>query len=230
MGIAEQQKQAVGERAAAYVEDGMTIGLGSGSTMYWMLKTLGERVQGGLRVKGIPSSRKTENWAKEFGIPLTTFAEAPRLDLAVDGADEVDPDFQLIKGGGGSLLREKLVAAATDELIVIVDESKLTDRLGRFPLPVEVVPFAWENTCRAIASLGCTPEVRRRNGDVFVTDNANVILDCAFGRIDDPEALHRQLKQLTGVVETGLFVHMAKQIIVGRASGLDVLRKPSADA
>jgi len=207
-------KKIAAEKAVEIIKDDMVIGLGSGSTVYWFLKSLGEAVEKGLRITGIPSSRRTEAWAKEFGIPLTTFSEVRQLDIAVDGADEVDSKLNLIKGGGGSLLREKIVDAASKELIIIVDHTKIVTELGRFPLPVEVVQFGWEVTAQKIAKLGCTPELRIRNGEVFVSDNGNYILDCQFESIPTPREVHQQLKQIIGVVETGLFIEMTDKVIV----------------
>ncbi|MBU8906215.1 ribose-5-phosphate isomerase RpiA [Desertibacillus haloalkaliphilus] len=219
------KKKAVGEKAVEYIKDGMTIGLGSGSTVYWMMKKLGERIEQGLNVRGVPSSLRTEGWAKEFGIPLVYFSEVSELDVAIDGADEVDPDFNLSKGGGGSLLREKLVNDAAKELIIVVDNSKLVEKLGAFPLPVEVVQFGWENTVRKIANLGCEPVLRKKGGNTFVSNNGNYILDCDFKTISDPTALHYELKQLLGVVETGLFIGMTDKVIVAENEGTHVLEK-----
>lgn len=209
------RKKAAGEKAAEFIQDGMIIGLGSGSTVYWLLKKMGELVEQGLNIKGIPSSVRTEGWAKDFNIPLTDFSEVQSLDIAIDGADEVDPHFNLIKGGGGSLLREKLVDAHAKQLIIIADESKLVQQLGKFPLPVEVVPFGWEVTAQKIAQLGAVPELRRREGEIFVSNNGNYILDCTFDVILNPQELHKQLKLLLGVVETGLFIDMTDMVIIG---------------
>lgn len=209
------RKKAAGEKAAEFIQDGMIIGLGSGSTVYWLLKKMGELVEQGLNIKGIPSSVRTEGWAKDFNIPLTDFSEVQSLDIAIDGADEVDPHFNLIKGGGGSLLREKLVDAHAKQLIIIADESKLVQQLGQFPLPVEVVPFGWEVTAQKIAQLGAVPELRRREGEIFVSNNGNYILDCTFDVIPNPQELHKQLKLLLGVVETGLFIDMTDMVIIG---------------
>lgn len=217
------KKKQVGEKAAEYVKDGMSIGLGSGTTVYWTIKKLAELVKQGMNIKGIPSSRKTERWANEFGVPLTDFSEVQHLDLAIDGADEVDPQFNLIKGGGGSLLREKLVDASTNLLIIVVDDSKIVSELGKRPLPVEVVPFGWEVTAQRISILGCVPELRIRDNEFFVSDNGNYILDCKFDSIPNPESLHYQLKQLLGVVETGLFIGMTHKVIVGEENGIRIL-------
>jgi len=208
-------KQRAGERATDFVRDGMVVGLGTGTTVYWTIRRLGELVRGGLRIQGIPTSRRTEALAIEEGIPLTTFERVGELDLTIDGADEVGPGLELIKGGGGALLRERLVAAASRRLIIVVESSKLVPTLGRFPLPVEIVPFAWEITARRIAAHGCIPTLRRSNSQPFLTDNGNYIVDCEFGAIPDPAALHQRLKLLPGVVETGLFVDMAELVVVG---------------
>ncbi|MFD1032543.1 ribose-5-phosphate isomerase RpiA [Metaplanococcus flavidus] len=226
--MAENQdlyKKAAAEQAVEYVEDGMVLGLGSGTTVYWLLKRLGELVDQGLNIKGIPSSLRTEGWAKEFGIPLTDFSEVEMLDLAIDGADEIDPDFQLTKGGGGSLVREKLVNAHAKRVIIIADGSKMVDRLGKFPLPVEVLQFAWQRTADKIAALGATPVLREREGEVFVSNNGNYILDCAFGSIENPRALHSELKLLLGVVETGLFIDMTDKVILAGPDGAQVINK-----
>lgn len=222
MNQTDLHKMHVGEKAVTYIKDGMTVGLGSGSTVNWMLKKLGERVQEGLTMKGIPTSTKTEKLAKAYGIPLTSFAEIDRIDLAIDGADEVDENLNLIKGGGGSLLREKIVDARAKQLLIIVDESKQVTRLGKFPLPIEVVPFGWEMVAKEIANLGGKPQLRKLGNDIFVSDNGNYILDCAFNEIDRPGQLHNQLKALTGVVETGLFINMADQVITATEKGIKI--------
>ncbi|MEQ6389030.1 ribose-5-phosphate isomerase RpiA [Bacillaceae bacterium S4-13-58] len=225
LGPTELKKKAAGEKAVDYIKDDMTIGLGSGSTVYWMMKKLGQLVEQGLNIKGVPSSVRTEGWAKEFGIPLVYFSEVSRLDLAIDGADEVEPQFNLVKGGGGSLYREKVVDAAADQLIIIVDDSKLVQTLGVYPLPVEVVPFGWEMTARKIEKLGAQLGLRKKEGNIYVSNNGNYILDCKFPSIKAPELLHKELKQMLGVVETGLFVKMTDIVIVGEEQGCKVLTK-----
>lgn len=219
----DEAKKLVGEEAAHYVKSGMKIGLGSGSTVYWMIRKLGEFVQQGLDIEGIPSSNQTAQWAKEFGVPLTDFAKVDQLDITIDGADEVDRDFHLIKGGGGALFREKVIAMAAKELMIIVDKSKLVSHLGSFPLPVEVLPFGWEVTVKNIALLGCKPIIRKKDEEIFVSDNGNYILDCSFGEIDHPKKLHEQLIEIVGVVETGLFVDMADTVIVSNGSEIEVI-------
>jgi ribose 5-phosphate isomerase A len=220
-----EKKIAAGEKAVEYVKDGMVLGLGSGSTFYWTLKKLGELVGQGLNIKGIPSSKRTEGWAKEFGVPLTDFSEVQKLDLAIDGADEIDPQFNLTKGGGGSLVREKIVDAIAEKVIIIADESKLVSQLGKFALPVEVLQFGWEVTANRIAELGAKPVLREREGSVFVSNNGNYILDCQFQSIANPIELHTKLKQLVGVVETGLFINMVDTVIVAGEDGIKVLEK-----
>jgi ribose 5-phosphate isomerase A len=219
------KKKLAGEKAVDYIKDGMTLGLGSGSTVYWTLKRLGDLVKEGMDIKGVPSSLRTEGWAREFGVPLTDFSNVKQLDLAIDGADEVDQQFNLVKGGGGSLVREKIVNAASDKLIIVVDESKLVTALGKFALPVEVVPFGWEVTAARISELGCEPILRKRGNQVFVSNNGNYILDCPFDVIKNASELHAVIKKLVGVVETGLFIDMTEIVIVGTDDGVTILEK-----
>ncbi|PZE21694.1 ribose-5-phosphate isomerase RpiA [Paenibacillus xerothermodurans] len=212
-------KRLAGEAAVNYVEDGMLLGLGTGSTVYWSLQKIGELVQSGLRIRGAPTSAETEKIARQLGIPLIALSEVSELDLTIDGADEVNPDFQLIKGGGGALLREKMAASISRRFIVVVDNSKYVPALGQFPLPVEVVPFGWQITRRQISGFGCEPVLRQVHGSPFVTDNGNYILDCQFAALEAPEELHRQLNLIPGVVENGLFVNMADMVIIGASDG-----------
>ncbi|SEB55378.1 ribose-5-phosphate isomerase RpiA [Paenibacillus sp. GP183] len=212
-------KQIAGQQAASYVEDGMRIGLGTGSTAYWAIHAIADRVKQGLKIEAIPTSKGTEKLALELGIPLTDFSRVQNLDLTIDGADEVDAKLQLIKGGGGALFREKLVAAASDQLIIVVDETKEVDVLGAFHLPVEIAVFAWETTVRRISGIGCTPRLRQKAGQAYVTDNGNYILDCPFGSIMDPAGLSHQLDAIIGVVEHGLFVNMADRVVIGTSGG-----------
>jgi len=220
-------KQRAGGKSVEYIEDGMTLGLGTGSTAYWMVERLGERVREGLRVRCVPTSRRTEEQARALGIPLVTFSEVQRLDLAIDGADEIGPGLALIKGGGGALLREKLVARAARRFVVIADASKRVETLGRFPLPVEVVPFAWEVTARGVAVVtNAEPRLRRdERGEIYLTDNGNYILDCRCGEILDPETTERELKLLTGVVECGLFVGMADVAVVATDDAVEIIER-----
>lgn len=225
MNEAERSKMLVGKEAATYVEEGMKVGLGSGSTAYWMIRELAERVRNGLNIIGVPTSAQTEKWAKEFGVPTTDLSELDALDITIDGADEVDENLQLIKGGGGALLREKMVAIAAKKLIIIVDHSKVVTNLGAYPLPIEVVPFGWNLTAKRIATLGYQPTIRREGHSYYLTDNGNFILDCKFDNIVNPEQLNNQLKQVVGVVETGLFINMTDTVIVGNQGKIKILEK-----
>ena len=217
-------KQLAGKAAAAYVETGMKLGLGTGSTVAFFLEALSERIAAeGLEVCGVPTSLDTAEKAQDLGIPIATLEEQPALDLVVDGADEVDPAFRLIKGGGGALLREKIVAACGKKVIIIVGEGKRVDRLGTtFLLPVEILPFGYLATRDRVAELGgCTPYIRNTEaGEPFVTDNGNFILDCRFeDGIADPERLHADLSQIPGVAEIGVFLDLCHVVIEGTESG-----------
>lgn len=223
-------KQQAAERAIQFVEPGMKLGLGTGSTATKFIDLLGAKVKGGLDVIGVPTSESTRAQAAALGIRLTTLEDDPILDLTVDGADEIDDALQLIKGGGGALLREKIVAVASDRMIVIADSSKRVPKLGAYPLPVEVVRFgvaATRNMIEMLASdAGCTGHIRLRmgqDGQPFVTDGGNYIFDCAFGCIEDADALDEALKLIPGVVENGLFLGLADAAIVAGADGVQVL-------
>ncbi|PEK63064.1 MULTISPECIES: ribose 5-phosphate isomerase A [Bacillus] len=217
-------KQLAGEYAANFVKDGMKVGLGTGSTVYWLIQKLGERVKEGLSFQAVPTSKETEVLAKQLNISLISLNDVQSLDLTIDGADEIDANLQLIKGGGGALLREKIVATSSKELIIIADESKLVTHLGTFPLPIEIIPFSWKQTERKIQSLGCQTTLRLKNNETFITDNNNMIIDCIFPHnITNPTNLHTQLKMITGVVETGLFVNMTSKAIIGTKNGIKEL-------
>ncbi len=214
----EELKRIAAHRAAEYVRDGMVVGLGTGSTARYAVEKLGEMVKEGLDIVGIPTSLETEQLARKAGIPLSTIDEHD-IDLTIDGADQVDGDLNLIKGGGGALLREKMVASCSREEIIVVDESKITDRFS-FPLPVEVVKFGWKSVARKLESMGLEPARRE-----FVTDNGNYILDCGYGSIDDLEEMERMLNGIPGVVENGLFVGLATMVIAGTAGGAKTIRR-----
>ncbi|CAM4251654.1 ribose-5-phosphate isomerase RpiA [Bacillus wiedmannii] len=217
-------KQLAGEYAANFVKYGMKVGLGTGSTVYWTIQKLGERVKEGLSFQAVPTSKETEVLAKQLNISLISLNDVQSLDLTIDGADEIDANLQLIKGGGGALLREKIVATSSKELIIIADESKLVTHLGTFPVPVEIIPFSWKQTERKIQSLGCQTTLRLKNNETFITDNKNMIIDCIFPHnISNPANLHTQLKMITGVVETGLFVNMTSKAIIGTENGIEEL-------
>jgi len=221
----EREKQAAAASSMAYVEAGQIVGLGTGSTAGHAIRMLGQRVRAGLTIRGIPTSAQTRELAQAEGIPLLPLEQVTRVDVTIDGADEVDPQLQLIKGGGGALLHEKIVAAASARLIVIADSGKLVGRLGRFPLPVEVVPGAWRLLAERLKALGCTPTLRQRadGGAAYVTDEGNYLLDCPFGAIEDPPRLGRALNEMPGVVEHGLFIDMAHVVIIGRGEDAEVL-------
>ncbi|MEM6261866.1 MAG: ribose-5-phosphate isomerase RpiA [Bacteroidota bacterium] len=218
-------KKAAGEYAAGLVKQGMSVGLGTGSTVYFTLLKLGEMVREGLDIRGIPTSEQTAKIAQEQGITLVDFQTCDHLDLTIDGADEVDAQLNLIKGGGGALYREKMVASISDYLAIVADASKISKVLGSFALPVEIVPFGHELTYKRIQALGVTPELRTTGGYTYLTDNGNFILDCPFNPIENSGELHHTLKLLPGVVETGFFIGMAKEVIVGKADGeVEVIR------
>ena len=222
----DRLKRAAAERALDFVENGMVLGLGTGSTAAFFVAQLAARVAAGLTILAIPTSERTAAQARQLDIPLTSFAEQRRIDLAIDGADEVQrTSLDLIKGRGGALLREKIVAAASSRFIVIVDRDKLVDRLGEGgPLPVEVAQFGWQATAAALERLGAQPELRRADSaQPFVTDGGNFILDCRFGPLDDPPETERRINSIVGVVENGLFVGRSSAVIVASQDGIEVL-------
>ena len=224
----EQEKELAGRAAAQLVRDGDIVGLGTGSTAYYAVVAIGERVKAGLKVLGIPTSDATANLALTLGIPLTTLEENPVLDIDIDGADEVDPQLRLIKGGGGALLREKIIASASKKFAVVADSSKVVRALGKFPLPVEIIDFARPVLEKKIAALGAVTRLRlKSDGTPFITDEGHHILDCTFGKISDPPALARALSELPGVVEHGLFIGLAKQVFVGRGAKVEEIRPRS---
>lgn len=221
----DRQKALAAHKALEFVQDGQILGLGTGSTVHHFLTALGQRVQQGLRVRGVPTSQATAVYARQLGIPLLTNEESWDIDVAVDGADQVDPHLNLIKGGGGALLREKIVARAAHQFIVIVDQAKQVPRLGLpFPLPVEIVPFGWRTTQRHLESLGWPSPLRQKAGQPFLTDNGNYILDLHIPEIAEPSELESSLKQIPGVVECGLFVMMTSLVITGTNDGPQIIR------
>jgi len=225
-----QQKHAAAARAVEFVRPGMRLGLGTGSTAKHLVDLLGERVRGGLDIVAVPTSEATHQQAVSCGIPLTTLDETPALDLTIDGADEISPDLTLIKGGGGALLREKIVASASARMIVIADESKCVDVLGRFPLPVEIAPFGAGATRLAVqAVLRAQPGMltlrKSEDGHAFVTDGGHFIVDAALGRIEDPREVARVLSAVPGVMEHGLFVGMASTAVIGGPDGVRIVER-----
>jgi ribose 5-phosphate isomerase A len=221
----EGEKEAAGRAAAKLVHDGDVVGLGTGSTAYFTVVALGERVKTGLKIIGIPTSLQTGDLARGVGIPLTTLDEHPEIDITIDGADEVDPKLNLIKGGGGALTREKVIASASKKMVVVADSSKVVRVLGKFPLPVEVIAFARAVVEKEIVALGAVPKLRTKaDGSAFLTDNGNPILDCSFGEIADPAGLALALSSIPGIVEHGLFIGFAKLALVGRGDRVEELR------
>lgn len=223
-----QQKRNAGYRAAEYVEDGMTVGLGTGSTAKHAVERIGERLkEEELDIWAIPTSKATEELAQKSGIPILSLDEVDYIDLTIDGADEVDDDLNLIKGGGGALLREKMVADYTDNEIIVVDPSKVVNKLGvSFDLPVEIETFWFKATVKKVEALGCSVEVRKKDEkELFRTDNGNYIVDCGFGGIDDPYELSNKLNSIPGVIENGLFLNLVEKVIVGKEEGYEEILK-----
>lgn len=223
--MAYNDKQIAAQEAASRIKDEMVIGIGSGSTVNEMLRFLAKRIEAeGIRVSGIPSSLKTERLARELEIPLTTFAVHQKVDIAIDGTDEVDSNLHLIKGGGGSLVREKMVDMVADKFIVIADQSKMVKQLGNVAVPVEIVPYGWQATEKRLQQIGCQTNLRYRNGEIFVSDNQNYIIDCKFNEIKEPARLHESIKRLVGVVETGIFTDMVHETIIVDQGNISVLK------
>ena len=223
----DKEKEAAARASLRFVRDGDIVGLGTGSTAAYAIRFLGERVQDRLKIRGIPTSIHTQELAASLGIPLTTLDEVQQIDVTIDGADEVDPGLRLIKGGGGALLREKIVASATRKFVIIADSTKQVPMLGKFPVPVEVIKFAEALVTKKIAALGAAVKVRvDSSGKKFVTDEGNHILDCNFGQIPDPPAVARKLEEMPGVVEHGLFIRMASVALIAKGDQvLELQRK-----
>ncbi len=222
----DKAKFVAAKRATDFVEDGMRVGLGTGSTAAWLVRCLGDMVEGGLRMKGVPTSTRTAALARDVGIEVISLDEAKWLDLTIDGADEFDSSLNLIKGGGGALLQEKIVATASDQMVVIADAGKEVEHLGAFPLPIEVIPFGWQTTQALIEEtlismdvLGRTSSLRMNGSAPFVTDEGNYIIDLHLGRIGNPRQMALVLNQMPGVVENGLFIDICDTVILGFGDG-----------
>lgn len=213
-------KQRVALKAASLVKPGMLLGLGSGTTMYWCVNALAEHVKEGLQFTAVPTSSEIQKLAEEKGLSLTTLNEVDSIDLTIDGADEIDTNWQLIKGGGGALLQEKLVASVSRELVIIADHSKMVEQLGNFPLPVEVVPYGWKQVQKRLEQFyKIRITLREKNNRPFLTDHGHYILDCHFKQITDAPTLNGELNLIPGVVETGLFIDMVSGLYIGYADG-----------
>ncbi|MED5483836.1 MAG: ribose-5-phosphate isomerase RpiA [SAR324 cluster bacterium] len=216
------EKQRAAEAAVEYVKDGMIVGLGTGSTTEFAVKKLGERVRDGLAIRGIPTSDVTKVQAEEEGIPLIDFSETMYIDLTIDGADEIDVNLNMIKGGGAALLREKIVASASKEEIIIVSHEKFVKQLGSFPLPVEVIPFGWQVIFNQLETLGGSPDLRLKQGQPLLTDQGNYIIDCRFRQIIDAAQLEQRLNMIPGVVENGLFTGLCTRMIMAEGEKIVV--------
>ena len=216
------EKQRAAEAAVEYVKDGMIVGLGTGSTTEFAVKKLGERVRDGLAIRGIPTSDVTKVQAEEEGIPLIDFSETMYIDLTIDGADEIDVNLNMIKGGGAALLREKIVASASKEEIIIVSHEKFVKQLGSFPLPVEVIPFGWQVIFNQLETLGGSPDLRLKQGQPLRTDQGNYIIDCRFRQIIDAAHLEQRLNMIPGVVENGLFTGLCTRMIMAEGEKIVV--------
>ncbi|HWP45379.1 MAG TPA: ribose-5-phosphate isomerase RpiA [Blastocatellia bacterium] len=224
----DEAKKRAAERAVEYVEEGQVVGLGTGSTTRFAIEAIGRRVKEGLRITGVPTSKDSDALARELGIPLVDLNDIEKIDITIDGSDEIDSRFDMIKGGGGAMTREKLVALASRTRIIVVDEPKLVSSLGQTrPLPVEVLPFAWRMSARCLSELGCKPVLRSSGEAAFVTDNGNYILDCEFGPIEDPPSMEKRIKLIPGVVESGLFIAIADSVIIAFDDRVEVRSRPA---
>ncbi len=219
-------KKQAADKAVQYIEEGMIVGLGTGSTVDFAIKKLGELVKKGLKIKAIPTSLKTKRLATELNIPLIDLDADTVIDVTIDGADEVDSNLNLIKGGGGALTREKIIAYHSKKVIIIVDETKIVKGLGCDSfLPVEVTKYGWQATKKILEGMGCTGELRTITDEPYITDNQNYIIDCDFGKITEPENLEREINNIPGVLENGLFIGLADEVIVGSKQGIMTLER-----
>lgn len=220
-----KEKQLAAEKSIEFIKDGMTIGLGTGSTVYFLVNKLAESVKQGLNVTCVSTSKQTSELAKSLGIKIINLNEVDHLDLTIDGADEVDQNLNGIKGGGGALLFEKIVAAASKKVIWIVDSSKYVKKLGKFPLPVEVIPFGSKQILKRFNDRGYNPKVRKNGSDIFITDSGNEIIDLHLNQIEDSLKLEQEIKLIPGVVEVGLFNNIANMVIVGKENSTEIIRR-----
>ncbi len=224
--VRENEKRLAASHSLGLIQDKMVVGLGTGSTVAYLLLRLAEAVAAGLKIKAVATSVWTKESCERYGIDLIDYDGREKIDVTIDGADEISPGLQLIKGAGGALLREKIVAAASKTVVIIGDSSKVVSVLGRCALPVEVVPFGWRQAAGRIETFGCTLHLRiAKDGTAFLTDEGNYILDCSFGRIDDPHALAQQLDAIVGVVEHGLFLDLASQAVVAEGESVRIITR-----
>ncbi|MDT8717671.1 ribose-5-phosphate isomerase RpiA [Clostridium sp. 19966] len=221
------EKKIAGVKAAEYIEDNMILGLGTGSTAYYVIEKAGELAKQGLNIKAVATSESTANLANELGIPLVSINDVEKIDLAIDGVDEIDGEFNAIKGGGGALFREKLVANIADKVIWIMDSSKVVEHIGTFPLPVEILPYGYKHTLKKLESLSLRPALRMKNDAPFVTDNNNYIADLHIGSGFNIKYIDEKLKEVSGVLETGLFLNTCDRIIIGTKDGVKVVENNS---
>lgn len=219
------EKQLAAEKSVEFIQDGMTLGLGTGSTVFFLVNKLAELVKDGLKIKCVSTSNQTSELAKSLGIKITEFNEVDKIDLTIDGADEVDKNLNGIKGGGGALLFEKIVASASNQVIWIVDSSKFVKKLGKFPLPVEVIEFGSKQILKRFTELGYNPKVRKKDNGRYVTDSGNIIIDLYLNEIEDSIKLEREIKLIPGVVEVGLFNNIADKIIIGKENSTEVISR-----
>ncbi|AVK51335.1 ribose-5-phosphate isomerase A [Clostridium beijerinckii] len=222
------QKRVAGEKSAEYIKDGMILGLGTGSTAYYMIKKVGELIKNGMKIKAVATSKSTESLARELKIPLLSIDEVDKIDLAIDGVDEIDNEFNAIKGGGGALFREKIVASLANEVIWIMDESKLVDGIGEFPLPVEILPYGYKHVIKELQDYSLNPKIRMKEEEIFVTDNGNYIVDLHIGKPMNINDVYNKVNKITGVLETGLFINMCDRIIIGTSSGTKIINNSNS--
>ncbi|MBC2459917.1 ribose-5-phosphate isomerase RpiA [Clostridium beijerinckii] len=222
------QKRVAGEKSTEYIKDGMILGLGTGSTAYYMIRKVGELIKNGMKITAVATSKSTESLAKELKIPLLSIDEVDRIDLAIDGVDEIDNEFNAIKGGGGALFREKIVASLANEVIWIMDESKLVDGIGEFPLPVEILPYGYKHVIKELQDYSLNPKIRMKEEEIFVTDNGNYIVDLHIGKPMNINDVYNKVNKITGVLETGLFINMCDRIIIGTSSGTKIINNSNS--
>lgn len=222
-----ESKRIAGEKAAEFVKDGMIVGLGTGSTVYYTVLKIGEMVKDGLRIKGVSTSSSTSKIAKEIGIPLISLNETEHIDITIDGADEVDDSLNGIKGGGGALLYEKLAAISSNKVIWVIDSSKRVKKLGKFPLPVEVIPYGYSHVLAKLEAMNFNPKIRMRDNSFFITDEQNYIIDLYLSEIENLNRLENTLNGITGIVEHGLFIDIADTLIIGNEDRVEIINRES---